>query len=200
MWAIIALSSLAGLAIFLLMIPLDMVMRLEAYGKPKFRARFVWLWGLLSQEIKKKPKKIKKEVPEKEKLKKKKGKASDFVRILRIKGLFKHLKRLIGDILGHLSFRDLKGEFKFGFGDPADTGLFFGFLGPAIQFSSPHLNHRLNIKPSFGPEPKLEGYLQGTLRLIPILLVPAVLRFVFSPITVRLIKVFIQSKWKQRKK
>ena len=200
MWAIIALASLAGLAILALSIPLDMVLHLDVHGKLKFRMRLVWLWGLVSKEIKRRKKKReeKKEVPEKRKPKKRKGRPRDFLKILRTKGLVKQFKRLVKDILSCLRIKNLKGEFKIGLDNPADTGLLFAFIEP-IQILNPYLRQQFNLKPSFDEEPVFEGYLQGSVGLKPICLVTPLIRFIFSPVAMRLVKVFILNKWKRRK-
>ena len=51
MWVVITLASLAALIILILCVPLDMVLHVDAYGRPKFHMRLAWLFGLVSKEI-----------------------------------------------------------------------------------------------------------------------------------------------------
>jgi len=198
LWLIITLASLAGLAIVALSVPLDIAMRLEVYGRPKFRVSIRWLWCTVDKEIKKGKKKLKE--AKKEKPKEKRRKSADFIRILRSKGLVKHLLRLIKDMGGCIRIKGLEGDLTFGLGDPADTGFLFAFIGPVAQFLNPYIHHRLSLRPSFAGQPAFEGYLEGTARLIPTSLVLPLTRFVFSPVTVKSAKVIIGSKWKKRRK
>ena len=51
MWAILILASLLVLIVFAFSVPLDVVLRVDVYGRPKFRMRLAWLFGLVSKEI-----------------------------------------------------------------------------------------------------------------------------------------------------
>ena len=58
MWVAVTLSSLAVLIILVLCIPVDVGLYVDVYGRPKFRMRVGWLFGLVRKEIgkgKKKP-------------------------------------------------------------------------------------------------------------------------------------------------
>ena len=57
MWAILLLASLLVLVVFAFLVPLDVMLRINVYGRPKFRMRLAWLFGLVSKEIMKKEKK-----------------------------------------------------------------------------------------------------------------------------------------------
>ena len=73
MWVIATLAGLAGLIILVLCIPLDATLNIDTSGRPKFRLRLAWLFGLISKELrrgKKKPeekKRVAKEKPKKRK-------------------------------------------------------------------------------------------------------------------------------------
>lgn len=51
MWALVTLCSLILVVVLLLCVPLDVVFDLEVYGRPKFRMRLTWLFGLVSKEV-----------------------------------------------------------------------------------------------------------------------------------------------------
>ena len=180
-----------------------MVFQVEAYGKPKFRTRLAWLFGLVGKELKKgreKPEE-KERVPEGKPKRRKRGiRARTVFEILRTKGLLGQFKRLLRDIFGCLRFKDLRVDLRVGLDDPADTGLLFAVIGPATFFLSSSFPHRIRVQPSFEDEMVFEGSLSGVLRLWPIQLVLPVLKFVFSLATIRLLKTLVVSRWKGKKK
>ncbi|MBA7668114.1 hypothetical protein ES703_76218 [subsurface metagenome] len=202
MWVIAALASLAVLTVFVLCVPLDIVFRLDADGRPRFRMRLVWLFGLVSKEItkaKKKPEEERRVAEGKRKPRKRKIKARTILKILRTRGLLRQLKRLLKDVLRRLKIRDLTADITVGLGDPADTGLLFAVIGPATFFLGSSQVHEIRVRPSFKDEAIFEGYLSGAVRLLPIQLVIPSLRFVFSLATIRVVKTLVVSKWRRKK-
>ena len=191
MWVITALASLAVLAVLVLCVPLDMVVRLDVDGRPRFRMRLVWLFGLVSKEVRRGEKKRK---PGKRRVK-----ARTIFQILRTRGLLGQVKRLLKDILRRLKIRDLTADITVGLGDPADTGLLFAVIGPATFFLGSSQVHEIRVRPSFEDEAVFEGYLSGALRLLPIQLVIPFLRFVFSLATIRVVKTLVVGKWRRKK-
>ncbi len=200
MWAIATLAGLTGLIIFVLCVPLDVALNLDVSGRPRFRLRLVWLFGLVSKELdreKEKPKEKKKH-PE-EKLKKKRGiRFRTILKILRTKGLLKQLKDLVRGILGQFKIRELGANLKLGLDDPADTGLLFALIGATTPFLRLPPQYQIRVQPSFYDEATFEGYLHGTLRLRPVKLVWPVIRFVYSLTALRIVKTLVLSKWKKK--
>ena len=202
MWVIAALASLAVLIILVLCVPLNMVFRLDVDGRPRFRMRLVWLFGLVSKEItkaKKKPEEERRVAEGKRKPGKRRVKARTIFKILRTRGLLGQVKRLLKDILRRLKIRDLTADITVGLGDPADTGLLFAVIGPATFFLGSSHVHEIRVQPSFKDEAVFEGYLSGALRLLPIQLVIPFLRFVFSLATIRVVKTLVVGKWRRKK-
>jgi len=202
LWVIAALASLAVLVILVLCVPLEMVVRLDADGRPRFRMRLVWLFGLISKEItkaKKKPEEERRVAEGKRKPGKRRVKARTIFQILRTRGLLGQVKRLLKDVLRRLKIRDLTADITVGLGDPADTGLLFAVIGPATFFLGSSRVHEIRVRPSFEDEAVFEGYLSGALRLLPIQLVIPFLRFVFSLATIRVVKTLVVGKWRRKK-
>lgn len=199
MWVGITLASLVVLIILVLYIPLEGVLHVDIYGRPKFRVSLAWLFGLVSKEVREREKKPeeKKEVPEGKPKPTKRMRGTDILRILRTKGLLKQFLTLLKGIFGCLRIKKLEANLTVGLDNPADTGLLFAFIGPAILFLRPSLPHQIRVQPSF--DAVCEGYLCGTIRLQPIQLVPPLLRFTFSLSTIRAIKTLVLTKWKRRK-
>lgn len=192
MWVIATLAGLAGLTIFVLCVPLDAALNIDTSVRPKFRLRLVWLFGLVSKEVKREKKK-----PEKKR--KRRIGFRTISRILRIKGLLRQVKDLVRDVIGQLKIRELAVNLKLGLDNPADTGFLFASIGSITPFLSLPSQYQLRVQPSFYDEAVFEGYLHGVLRLWPIKLVRPFVRFVFSLATLRVVKVLVLSKWKRKK-
>lgn len=203
MWVVVTLASLAAFIVLVLCVPLDIEPRLDVYGRPKFRMRLAWLFGLVSKEVgkgKKKPEEKKRVVPEaKPKRKRKRIRAETIFKIMRTKGLLRQFKDLLRDILSRLKIRDLAVDFRVGLDNPADTGLLFALIGPATFFLGSSRVHQIRVEPSFEDEVVFEGYLYGVVRLWPVQLVVPFLKFVFSLATIRVVKILVVSKWKRKK-
>jgi len=193
LWLIITLVSLFVFFLLILSIPLDLALRLDVNGRVRLNLKLVWLFGLAGKKLgtakKTKPKKDKE----------RKGGAIKALNILRTKGLLKQIKVLVTDVFKSFSIRQLRADFRIGFDNPADTGLFFAVIGPGFVFFNPPDRYSINIKPSFEGEAILEGYMQAVIRLLPIRLVFPLLKFVFSFPTLRIIKSMVLTKWKKRK-
>jgi len=195
LWVIVLLVGLAGLAILILSVPLDLTFQLDTEERWKFRLRFTWLFGMVSKEAKK----GKQKKPEEKPGKKSRFDSRTVLLILRTKGLLKQIKSLIKGILGQLKIRELIADLRVGLGDPADTGVLFAFIGPTTVFVNSLTTHRLRVQPAFGDEAVLDGYLSGHVRLWPIRLVTVFLKTAFSLATIRVIRTLVLSKWKRKK-
>ena len=196
MWVIIILSSLTAIIIFLLCVPLNLALRADVYGKPRFRLKLSWLFGLVHKDLEKREKKV---VKERYKPEAEKTKFRDIIEILRTRGLVSQLKRLVKDILSRSKIRNLFADFTVGLGDPADTGFLFAFAGPAASWLSSSLPCQIRIRPSFEGEGVFEGYSHGVVQLRPIRLVIPALCFVFSPAAMRTVKKLVLTKWKRKR-
>lgn len=192
MWVIATLAGLAGLTIFVLCLPLDAALSIDTSGRPKFRLRLVWVFGLVSKEVKREKK-------EPEKKRKRRIGFRTISRILRIKGLLRQVKDLVRDVIGQVKIRELAVNLKLGLDNPADTGFLFASIGSITPFLSLPSRYQLRVQPSFYEEAVFEGYLHVVLRLWPIKLVRPFIRFVFSLAALRVVKILVLSKWKRKK-
>jgi len=201
LWVIATLASLAVLIILILYIPVDVALRVDVYGRPKFGMNIGWLFGLVDREVskgEKKPKEEKKQ-PDKGKAKTKKKRINTraILKILRTKGLLTQFLTLLRDIFRQFKIGNLEANFRIGFDNPANTGLLFAFIGPVMLFLSRPLRPQIRIEPSF--EAVCEGYLYGTIRLRPLQLVTPFLRFAFSLPAMRTAKTLVLTTWKREK-
>ena len=193
MWTGIALGSLFAFFITLLSVPIEVSFSLDTAAQPRFRSRFIWLFGLVRKDIQKKEGKTGK--------KKRPGKRPDIrimLRVLRTRGLFRQVRNLLVRLWRCLNFRRLEAEFTIGLGDPADTGLLFALIWPITTGMAGSISDHVRMRPSFN-EAVFKGYASGTIRVSPIRLIPPLMRFIFSPATLRMIKAVIMSTWRRRK-
>lgn len=199
MWLIVALASLVVLFLLVLSVPLDLAFHLDVHGRTRSSLRLVWLFGLLDKELGRRKKKAKPKKSKPKKDKERKGGARKALNVLRTKGLLRQIKVLVTDVFNSLRIRQFRANFSIGLDNPADTGLLFAVIGPMFVFFSPPDKYSINIRPSFEDEAILEGYMQAVVRLLPIRLVLPLLKFVFSPPTLRLIKTAVSAKWKKKR-
>jgi hypothetical protein len=200
LWVIIVLVSLAVLIILLLCIPLELVLRTNLEERPKFRLRLVWLFGLVTGELRQTRKK-----PE-EKRVEYDGKPRDWIQRLRVtfeilqtKGLLTQLLSFIKRFIRQIKVRDLTANLKVGLDNPADTGLLFALIAPLNLAINYFLPHPIKIQPSFTGESFITGYLYGAVRLWPIQLAASLIGLAFSLPTLRAAKKFVLHKWKRKR-
>lgn len=198
MWAVVILGSLIVVGALLLCVPLDMSFRLNVYGRPEFRIRLTWLFGLVSKEVKSRKKRAEQKEETVERRGRGKGTRAIF-KILRTKGLPRQLKRLVKDVLNCLKVRELRVNFRVGLDDPADTALVFGPIGLAMLFLEAYSPYEIAVQPSFDGEAVFEGYSYGAVRLRPIQLVVPFTRFAFSLAAIRAVKMLILTKWRKKR-
>ena len=198
MWAVVILCSLIVVGALLLCVPLDMSFRLNVYGRPEFRIRLTWLFGLVSKEVKSRKKRAEQKEETVERRGRGKGTRAIF-KILRTKGLLRQLKRLVKDVLNCLKVRELRVNFRVGLDDPADTALVFGPIGLGMLFLEAYSPYEIAVQPSFDGEAVFEGYSYGAVRLRPIQLVVAFTRFAFSLAAIRAVKMLILTKWRKKR-
>ena len=202
MWVIVALSSLAAFIILVLCVPIDITLNIDTAERPRSRIRLRWLFGLVSKEIKKVPKKPggkRGAFQGKRQLRGSWRRIRTVLAILGTKGLVTQLKDLVTNTLSRLEIRQLGANFRFGLDDPADMGFLFAFIGPATLFMNSFSSHQIRVHPSFGNEAVFEGHLYGSVRLRPIRLVPTFMRFALSKATMRSVKTLVLTKWKNKK-
>ena len=201
MWVIATLAGLAGIIILVLCVPFDAALSVDTSDKPKFRLRLAWFFGLISKEVsreKKKPEE-KKKVSEEKRKKKRRAEFGTILSILRTKGLLKQFVNLLKGILRQLKIRELAVNLRLGLENPADTGFLFAVIGSTTPFLNLPSRYQLKLQPSLSDEAVFEGYFRSVIRLLPIKLAVPLLRFVFSPATLRVVKTLVLSKWKGKK-
>lgn len=194
-WVIIALVSLFILVILILCIPLDLVFQVNTSENPVFRGRLLWFFGLVHWDLKKPGGNAgkKQEVAETRRKRTHKISANTIFQITRTRGLFTPLKRLVIDISRSLKVKKLAANIKLGLENPADTAMLFAITGP-LDFLFRLLPCQISILPSFDDDIIFEASLHSTTRLLPLLVVLALLKFVFSLPALRIARIFVKKK------
>jgi len=185
LWVFIGLSGLLCFVSVVLFSPLDISMSIDTTSGRGPSLRLTWLFGLFRFQPRKRPR-----GPQKLDM-------SSAFRILRVKGMGRGVAKLFRTILRRLEVRDLEGEVTIGLGDPADTGVLVGVLIPAGIALSQLTGRPFTIRPSFGGA-VFEGKGTITVRVFPVRVLPATVRFLFSMPTFGAVKLVITSRWKRK--
>jgi hypothetical protein len=185
LWAFIGLSGLLCVVSVVVFSPLYIYMSIDTTSARGPSLRLAWLFGLFRFQPRKRARR-----PQKPDM------ASAF-RILCVKGMGRGVAKLIRTILRRLEVRDLEGELTIGLGDPADTGMLIGALIPAGIALSQLTGRPFTIRPSFGGA-VFEGRGSITVRVFPVRVLPATVRFLFSMPTFSAVKLVITSRWKRK--
>ena len=182
-------AIVVGVIIFLLSIPLDLSFYLGVRERLDFRVSLRWFFSLVKKEFGR----------QKKQAKKRSGRSWAFTDLLRIRGLLPKILRLLRDVFRHIRIRDLRIDFRIGLDDPADTALFVSSLWLPAFLLGLSLPYAIRLQPSFDDGPVFQGYAYVMLRLRPIQLVPAIIRFGCSRAALRLLGVLISGRWKRKK-
>jgi hypothetical protein len=200
LWVVVVLVSLIVIVTLFLCIPLDVVFRASVEGRPKFRLRLIWFFGLVTGELRQTRKKPEEKRVEYE------GKQGDWIQRLRVtfeilqtKGLLKQLLSFIKRIIRRIKVRELTANLKVGLDNPADTGLLFAFIAPLNLAINYFLPHPIKIQPSFTGESFINGYLYGAVRMWPIQLAASLIGLAFSLPALRAAKKLVLYKWRGKR-
>lgn len=191
------LLSIAALLALLLAIPLELWLAVESEGgaRPRWRARFSWLFGVIRLEVpsgraRPPPSGVgdaTREPAEPEEPERRRAPVRHRLRqarrLIESPGLVRRARRFLARFLRALAPRDLSVDLRVGLEDPAATGRLWAFLGPVAAI----LHSRwpdAHIVPAFAEE-SLD--LRGRVRLaiVPLELVAVTLAFALSPVVVR---------------
>lgn len=201
LWVIVALAALVIVILLVLCIPLDLIVHVNTSESPAYKVRLLWLFGLVAKDLKKArgKKPAKKEKAAEVRAKKKRGRVispGTIYRILRTTGLFSQVKRLLTGIVNSLKIKHLAANLKLGLENPADTALLFAVTGP-VNFLLSLLPYKITIWPTFDSDLALEAYVLGAARLWPVLLVFALLKFIFSWPALQITRILVTTRWKK---
>jgi len=201
LWFIIALVSLAALVALLLCIPVELILRANTAGKPKFNLKLVWFFGLFKSDLSQFGRKSRKKPADK--LEKQATNWLQSIRVtwdvLQVKGLLEQLRRFVVRTVRSIRIRELAANLKVDLENPADTGLLFAFIAPLNLVISYFLPYSINIEPSFTGESLVAGHANANIRLIPIQVAASLGGLAFSLPALRATKKMVLYKCKRKR-
>jgi len=174
----VILMGLFGFFLFLASIPIDLKFQFDSFQSPRFRCRIGWFFSLIELNLP-----AERRFPGKKKKRRKTERKSiggfSFFRLLSRPLLIRSMD-FTWKIRRTIHWTRLRGDIKAGLGEPADTGILFGYFSAVLPLFDGSDERRLRWEPDFGDEPLLEGTSEGVARLRPIEIIPVVLAFIFS--------------------
>ena len=193
--------GLAILILLVLCIPFEMTFDMQATDHPAFRARVLWGFGLIRKELAatRKAGENMCEDDAKPKPQKRDIGGAALIQIIKSKKLLSQLRRLAIDTLRCLRLKAFTADLRIGLDDPADTGLLFALIGPAVVCLRAIWPHPIRVAPSFAEEAVIEGYAHGTVRVHPIQLILPFVRFAFSLSTFNFLSNMVVNLWKKQR-
>lgn len=201
-WLILAglvLATLAGLALILLAIPVELWLRAERTHETRLELGIGWLAGRLPQSLvivpaqPAEPEQLEPaEEPEHEapvEAEEDEGpgalhRARQGLAMIRSEGFLSRTGRLLRELVTSFRVSALSIELTVGTGDPADTGVLFGRVQAAMPATYAVERLDVDIHPDFDRE-ILEGAGELRLRARPLRVAWVLLSYVLSPTTIR---------------
>lgn len=201
-WLILAglvLATLAGLALILLVVPVELWLRAERTDRTRLELGIGWLAGRLPQSLvivpaePAEPEQLEpaeEPVPEAEvEAEEAKGpgalhRARQGLAMIRSEGFLSRTGRLLRELVTSFSVSSLSIELTVGTGDPADTGVLFGRVQAAMPATYAVQRFDLDVHPDFDRK-ILEGAGELRLRARPVRVAWVLLSYVLSPTTIR---------------
>jgi hypothetical protein len=197
LWVFIALAVLILFIIMVLCIPLDFIFAANINESPSYRMRLLWCFGLVSRDLKKTTGKAtngKGNV--KVRVNRRRISVHTIIQILKTEGLFPQLWRLIADVYRSLKIKCLVINLKLGMENPADTAFIFALAGP-VNYILNTLPYDIKIQPIFDGDFFLDANIRSITRLWPILIILALLKFIFSLSMIRIAMTLVMTRWKK---
>jgi hypothetical protein len=202
---VLALYIVAGiflLAVVALSVPIDVTFDLTTREGGRQGLRVGVLFGLFGRTLiprkaRRRARKARKPGPPKRARGRRQG-IGLLLAIVRTRGLMAQALRTGRRMLASVHIRRLNAGLRLGFADPADTGLLYAAIWPAMLTGASSRRFRLDIAPVF-TGPTFEADLSGDVRVFPVQLVSNALRFAFSLAGLRTMKALVVQWWKRRR-
>lgn len=207
MWVIATVLGILGVILFfilLLAIPIDLIFYVEKDADFRSKVRVQWLYGLIGKDIRKKKKKPETKEEKRKRIIKafqsifrargflRKRSLKLFLALLRTRGFLRNIIKFARRVVKLIKVRNSKVDLQIGLSDPADTGLLFAVVGPAMVYIRSCSSLDIQVEPDFEQE-NLRGHFTGELRAFPISFIGPLVLLAFSSTTLRAIKAMIMA-------
>jgi hypothetical protein len=184
-----AIALLFALIVALLAVPVVLVVDAERVDTVKARWRVRWLFGLVDvgssrgRQPLSASERPRAATSAHRPARERKSGARVGLAVLRTRGLLRRVGRLALTLGQQMKLETFHLCVEFGFDDPADTGIVYGFLSPLLMMAT---TRGLNVdcRPMF-LESGLRGTCSGTLHVRPLSLAAPLVAFLLSPPVVR---------------
>jgi hypothetical protein len=180
------LAAVAVAVVVALFIPVDLAVNVETSAEQKVRVRLVWLWGLLSVNLSSLRPGRKRSAQEK----KAEGPARALRRmqtVLFTKGFPATRARFSRRLRRAVTMRNFRLRVRFGFDDPADTGLLLAATAPVMWLLRTSSTDRFSVEADFEEETfRAAGSIDA--RICPVRIVGAAATLLLSPPALRAAK------------
>jgi hypothetical protein len=180
-----AVGGLAALLLVLLLTPVRLELALG--NQPGFvrTARLTWAWGLFAADLAKQP--AASGGPAAQAKGRKRTSRARRLRLptsAMILDAITPVRTLLRRLVRATHPRGVCVQAQLGLEDPAETGLLWGLLGPAVALLEGTTDHVIEVEPIFAGA-ELQWAARGRFTLVPAQLVAVVLGFGLSPAVVR---------------
>jgi hypothetical protein len=115
------------------------------------------------------------------------------IAVLRTRGLLWRVARLVWDLGRRVQLQEFHARTVFGFEDPAETGVVYGFLSPLLMMAK-RAGLDVDCHPMF-LESGVRGTVRGTVRVRPLSVVGPLAAFLVSPAVLR----SMRAAWRARR-
>ncbi len=180
-----ALGGLAAVLLVLLLIPVELEIALGSVLGAAGRARLSWGWGLFRVDLARE--KVVRRGPKRQEHGGRQPQRNSGLRgpsFRLIAGTIRPILTLLRRLLHATHPRDVRVQAQIGFDDPADTGMFWGLIAPAVAALGGSVGHAVEVEPVFaGADFKWSA--RGHFTVVPAQLLGVLLAFGLSPAVVR---------------
>ncbi|MDH5638310.1 MAG: DUF2953 domain-containing protein [Nitrospinota bacterium] len=173
------------LIVALLAIPVEIAFNIQRRETFHIAVSIGWLFGVIRTPLPNNGSKPS-SGQRKEKKGRKGGRGRKALSVARNSRFRRRVIRLLRDILGAIRMPGFTLRARLGLGDPADTGMLWGFVGPLVAVLTDVRSAVICIEPEFMYE-LFEFDCRGKVRVIPIQFVYIAILFILSPITIRML-------------
>ena len=180
MTLLIVAAGILTLLVILLCIPLEIELSGHIQGKSDVRVRFIYLFRLISWDLKRWKDKSDSGRPVPEKPKQNVLGLTEAWELSQVDGLIEAVWSLIKKLFHNVKASRVEADLRISLGDDYYTGMLFGYLIPFMLYVEQPPQYDVKIQPAFEEDLLLEGNVYGNWQVRPIEVLEPCLAFAFS--------------------
>ncbi len=195
MWVIYALLIVIAAIILLLCIPVDFAFSINTGETPKFKANFVWFFGLIKSDLRKQRPKKEKAKKQRERRPRRVSNLDLFFQTVTNTSLLREIFVFVKRTLKSAKIKELTGDLEIGLDDPIDNAWLFAFAMP-LNYLLARAKHSLYVRPVFASDYYFSCVSSGRIRMYPIQMIGNASRLAFSGPIRNLSWKMVKLRWK----